>query len=363
MTAGPELSKDLVRRARLLSMGVARPQARTVAEAAKILCGIQAQDYNAAALGIRARSKGLTAADVDKAMFRDRTVARTWLMRETIHLVPAADLHWMLSLFGPRNAAASMKRAPGLGLSESDGEKGLKAIRRAAEKTGAATRVEITAALKKAGIDVDPLNRVPMHLVRRAGSLGIIVEVAPKDGSQAFGSLQDWIPATEELDRQTALERLARGYFAAFQPASRTDFAAWSGLPVGELNAGIERLKSELAEVSIGGSKGWVLERDLPRLKKARAVALRLLPAFDGLILGYKSREFAIDRKHLKAIWPGGGVIRPVVTVDGRAIGTWKVVKKAKGPQVAVQAFGERVAPSEKDLSAEIRDVQRFLGG
>ncbi|MGH2810070.1 MAG: winged helix DNA-binding domain-containing protein, partial [Actinomycetota bacterium] len=337
MAAAPELSNELVRRARLLSMGVAKAQPRTVAEAAGALCGIQAQDYNAAALGIRVRSKGLTAADVDMAMFQDRTVARTWLMRETIHLVPAADLHWMLSLFGARNAAASRKRAPGLGLNEADGEKGMKAIRRAAEKTGAATRAEITTALKKAGIGVDPLNRVPMHLVRRAGSLGIIVEVAPKGGKQAFGSLPDWIPAAEELDRPAALERLARGYLAAFQPASRTDFAAWSGLPAGELNAGIEKLAGELAEVFVGGSKAWVFEKDLPRLKKVRPVGLRLLPAFDGLILGYKSREFAIDPQHLKAIWPGGGVIRPVVTVDGRATGTWKVTRNAKGPYVVVQ--------------------------
>jgi len=43
--------------------------------------GLQAQDAGAAALGVRARSTGPTAAQVERARVESRTIVRTWAMR------------------------------------------------------------------------------------------------------------------------------------------------------------------------------------------------------------------------------------------------------------------------------------------
>ncbi|MGI8427070.1 MAG: DNA glycosylase AlkZ-like family protein [Actinomycetota bacterium] len=94
---------------------------------------------------------------------------------------------------------------------------------------------------------------------------------------------------------------------------------------------------------------------------------LRLLPAFDALILGYKNRDFAIPPDVLKNIWPGGGVIRATVVADGRAVGTWEVVTSKGKPKVQVQPFEDesskqsKPAISDKELEAESEDVQRYL--
>ncbi|MGI8427069.1 MAG: winged helix DNA-binding domain-containing protein [Actinomycetota bacterium] len=266
-TNNHEIFWDVARRLRLRSMLLAdsdqrKPQVHDVAEA---LCGVQAQDFRAASLGVRVRSKGLTAGDFSDALFKERSVVRTWLMRETIHVVPAADLGWMLSLFGPRNAAASVKRAPGLGIGGDIGEKGIRVIQRMLNKTGTCTRIEISTALGKAGIPNDPLNRVQMHLIRRAGSLGIICEVAPKDGKQAFGLLDGWVKPGEIPGREEALELLARRYLRAFQPASEQDLSAWSGLSVTDSRTGLGRIGDEILQVNIEGRPAWMFENDLPR--------------------------------------------------------------------------------------------------
>lgn len=51
-------------------------------------------------LSLRARVKGLTRADVEKALGEERTLVRTWSVRGTIHLMDAGDASWFVSMLG-----------------------------------------------------------------------------------------------------------------------------------------------------------------------------------------------------------------------------------------------------------------------
>ena len=79
---------------------------------------------------------------------------------------------------------------------------------------------------------------------------------------------------------------------------------------------------------------------------------MRLLPAFDTYLLGYRSRPVAPEYE--SRVWPGGGWIHPVVLVDGIAAGTWRL----DGGEVVVDAWDEVPAAA---LAAEADDVRRFL--
>ena len=87
----------------------------SVAAAAAHTVAIQAQDLAQARLGVRARSATVTEADVEAAI-ADRSVVRTWLMRNTIHLVAAADLRFLVREFGPMIRRRFAKRWAELGL-------------------------------------------------------------------------------------------------------------------------------------------------------------------------------------------------------------------------------------------------------
>src|SRR5918995_7157324 len=80
--------------------------------------GLQAHDPYATRLGVRVRSRRLTADAVAAAYAEPGVLVRTWLMRGTLHLVAAADVRWMLLLFGDRNVAANARRRAELGLDE-----------------------------------------------------------------------------------------------------------------------------------------------------------------------------------------------------------------------------------------------------
>src|SRR5215467_8290114 len=62
------------------------------ADVAGLLCGAHAQVIGAAELSIGRRIVGATRTDVQRALWNDRTLVRTFGPRGTIHLLPAADL-------------------------------------------------------------------------------------------------------------------------------------------------------------------------------------------------------------------------------------------------------------------------------
>ena len=86
-----------------------RPATDPVAVAARLLA-IQAQDMRGARLAIRARSNGLSAADVERALTQDRSLLVTWLNRGTLHLVRSEDYRWLHALTAPRLRTANARR-------------------------------------------------------------------------------------------------------------------------------------------------------------------------------------------------------------------------------------------------------------
>ena len=62
------------------------------ADIAGVMCGAHAQVHSAAELSIGRRIAGATRADVQRALWEDRTLVKTFGPRGTVHLVPTADL-------------------------------------------------------------------------------------------------------------------------------------------------------------------------------------------------------------------------------------------------------------------------------
>ena len=75
--------------ATLLATRLAQPN---FIRAVECMLGAQAQVMSAAELSIGARVDGLKRADVQRALWQDRTLVKTWAMRGTIHLLAAEDL-------------------------------------------------------------------------------------------------------------------------------------------------------------------------------------------------------------------------------------------------------------------------------
>ena len=144
----------ILARQRAASQLLHRP--RSAAEPADVVRAagpMQAQEPRAARLAFRARARGLTAADVDRARTDERSLLRAWVMRRTIHLIAAEDAGWLIPLFGEAIVRWSRKRLADFGLDRRGQDRALEVLHDAVDAEGALTRPELAERLERAGFD------------------------------------------------------------------------------------------------------------------------------------------------------------------------------------------------------------------
>jgi hypothetical protein len=338
----------IVLRRRLAAQRLTDPPAADVVDGVSHLLAVQAQDPRGARLALRARSRGLHASDVDRALTEDRSVVVSWLNRGTLHLVRAEDYWWLHALTTPPLASGSVRRLGQEGVSPADTERGITLIRLMISQQGPTTRGEFRERLASAGVPVK--GQALVHLLLAATLRGHVVRGPVVGGEQAFVAVEDWLGAAPPLpEREVMLRELAARYLAAHGPASDVDLARWSGLSLGDARAGLRGVDGlvELPErlVDLPGRP-----HDDPGVPPPL-----LLGAFDPLLLGWASRAEVLG--DLADVVTSNGVFRPFVLVGGRAVGRWSLPGR-KVTIADVAALSRRVRAA---LHAEAAAVEAFL--
>ena len=324
----------------------------------RAIAGAQSQEPRAGRLQLRARSRRLDAAGVERARVEERSIVRGWLMRGTVHLVAAGDYGWMLPLFAPRIIAQSRRRLEQLGLTAIERDRSLRAARDALESSGPLPRSAVVEVARRAGVEIGEQRRV--HLFTLLCAEGSAC-VGPDRGRETtVVARRDWIGETRPRDRDAALAELARRYYGAFAPATVRDFAAWSGLSLRDCRKGTSAIAAELDELPAGGDP-LMAPRGF-RARAPRSPLVRLLPAFDTYLMGYANRAHAVDGDGHRRILPGGGVLRPTICVDGRFVGLWSNRRSGTRLRIELDPFEGLSDEVIAALAAEARDIGRFEG-
>jgi Winged helix DNA-binding domain len=160
-----------------------------------------------------------------------------------------------------------------------------------------------------------------------------------------------------------ALDSLVRVYLASYGPATRQDVAWWSGEGLTRVDAAVGRLGEEVvARPGPNGATYFDLA-DPPRGGPADP-GVRLLPEFDGLVIGYhpKGRDRFLDPAQVEWISNrANGVVSPGVLHHGRLVGLWRLVGSGRRRDVEVRPFPGESAPAESELAGPVADVARAL--
>ena len=354
------LTDDAVRSLRVRAQRLAGHRRARAATVVAALTAVPAQSTPAARLAIRARSAIPTAAGVDRACARG-TVVRTWAMRGTLHALAATDVRWIVNLLGPVFAAAGRRRRAQLGLDDATCERALAAIQSVLAGSGPLTRADLVARLAGEGVALDSGTQAPAHLLSYAAMRGLVCRGPYRDRDEpTYVLLEDWVPPAPGPDGDEALAELARRYLAGHAPAAEPDLRAWSGLPAAAARRAFALIADELTQVRLDDAAAYVpstMDLDPPG-----GPVVRLLGAFDPYLLGYRSRELALDAGHAKRIQAGGGIVHPAVLVDGRIVGTWRLDRRGPSRRLRVEPFGPLPKGSRGPLEAEAEDIGRFVG-
>ncbi|GAA0472305.1 hypothetical protein Ade02nite_51960 [Paractinoplanes deccanensis] len=319
------------------------PSASSVAEVVQWFGAMQAQDVNSGLWSFGVRLPGFSLADVEAAVER-REAVRTWPMRGTVHFVPPEDAHWMLELMGSRSLAGAAKRRESLGLSEADADRAVDILGSALAGGGRLTRAECLATLAAQGVETG--GQRGYHLLWYASQRGVTV-IGPHIGKeQSFVLLDEWVPKPRRPSREEALALIALRYFRSHGPATRKDFAGWTGLTMadcklGIAGAGLQTVDVDGVEMIVAPDPGAPTPSapasPAPTRSAPDMSGWMALPGFDEYLLGYKDRSLMATSEQLAAIIPGGnGVFQSTLVRDGRVMATWKRSITAKGVTVTV---------------------------
>jgi hypothetical protein len=334
------------------------PASDPVAVAERLLA-IQAQDPRGARLAIRARSRGLHAADIDGELTDRRSLLITWLNRGTLHLIRAEDYPLLQSLTTPPLRTAVARRLAQEGVAPDVADRAVALIDRTLGEEGPMTRPGLRERLQRAGLPV--AGQAYVHLLVRASIDGLIVRGPMIGREHALVRVGDWLAPTPVPARPAALAELARRYLAGHGPACDRDLARWAGITLGDARAGLTAIAAGLRS----RAGGLVELSDAPG-RAGRAPRPRLLGAFEPLLLGWTSRAEVLGPHDARIVT--GGIFRGFALVGGRAAAGWRFAgstgaRPAPGARLVIEPFGPLADGDRAALEADAAALHRFLGG
>jgi len=363
MTAKPAaLTWSGVTARRMARHALAEPSADLdPAGIAGLLCGAHAQVLSAAEFSIGRRIAGATRADVQRALWQERTLVKTFGPRGTIHLLPAADLPmWTGALSALPSPAPS--HPDGVRFAPEQAEAVIAAIGGALAETEL-TVDELTAAIAdRAGPwaveqtmeafgDKWPRWR---QLTSTAAHRGVLCFGPNRGRKVTYTSPHRWLPGLRPADGDAALRALVRRYLRAYGPATPQHFARWLGIPPRHATGLFTRLAGELERVELDGEPGWTVAGDTGTPPEPHR-GIRLLPYFDAYVVAAQPRERLYPgAAAARALTPAGQAGNyPVLLVDGVVGGVWHQRRSGRTLAITVEPLRELTGPQRRQLDDE----------
>jgi uncharacterized protein YcaQ len=307
-----------------------------------------------------ARVRGHRADALSTALWDERSLVKTWLMRGTLHLVPADDLPLYVGALDNRGEYQPVwLRAF---------EVTAKQMERLIEAVGEAldgnclTREELIGAVgPRAGAAVAKRLRSGWgEFLKPAARRGMLCFGPNRGQNVTFVRPDRWLGRRQEPPSRTeAQTELLRRFLTAYGPATAGDFERWIGA-LRRVKAPWEALEGELDEVA---PKTFVLAQDRERLERAGAArGVRLLPAFDPFVLQpYSARP--VDEGVRPRVYRTAGWVSATILEGGRVVGVWEHRRQGRKLTVRVEPFEQLGERTRAAVGREARALARYLGG
>jgi hypothetical protein len=291
----------------------------------------------AAELALSARIRGLKQEHVRDALWRERTLAKTWTIRSTLHVHPADELPFWTA------AARAVDEQGDARLIEAIAEAldGRALLREeladeVGRRFGAAVREKIGSGWG--------------YIIGSAAAVGKLCHGPPQGNKVTFVRTDQWV-GWKDVDPHDALREGYRRFVATYGPAGPREFAGWFGIKPAGAKAMFESLDVEQ-----------------PPLRKRPPGPLRLLPEYDCYVMGFREREQLVPERvkelvkaHRRGRYEGiAGV--PTLIIDGVVAGIWQRARRGKRIEISVNPMRRLSAAERHELENEADRIGAFLG-
>ena len=328
---------------------------------AGVLCGAHAQVLSAAELSIGRRVAGAARSDVQRALWQERTLVKTFGPRGTIHLLATADLPmWAGALSALPSSVPT--HPDGVRFTPGQAEEVIAAIGDALADAEL-TVGELTEAIadRAGGWAVEQTmeafgGKWPRwrQLTSTAAHRGMLCFGPDRDRKVTYTHPRRWLPGFRPADGDAALRALVTRYLYAYGPATPQHFARWLGIPPRHAAVLFGAMPGELERVELDGEPGWTLAGDTATPPRPHR-GIRLLPYFDAYLVAGQPRERLYPgAAAARALTPAGQAGNyPVLLVDGVVGGVWHQRRSGRRLALTVEPLRELTAPQRRQLDDE----------
>lgn len=264
-------------------------------------------------LSFAARIPGFTRADLDRAMYEDRTLVRRASLRGSAFLIPVDRIDAVASAPDRQEwYTGAVDKAVGVDKRRKWTSEVLDILDGRILRTR-----EIRADMGVAADQSEALRFLLTSMSQHRLITAASGTAGWRDNQYGYARWDQWFPdhPVRDLDPEEARIEIARWYLQGHGPGTVEDFAWWSGLK--RANAGLA-----LSVVSNPDEDGL---HDLPGAPDhvPPATGLRLLPVWDTALVTQKSRRRMADPAHYPYVYDASGNVTSAIVSDASVVGVW----------------------------------------
>ena len=344
-----------------------RLQPGELIQAVRQSMGVHAQVMSAAEMAIGARVDGLSPQAVQSALWGERTLIKTWMMRQTLHLIASAD-------FPTYIAARQLTDINWPAIFDRSG------INRAIFDAYLATAPEIlnsgplTRQQFVAGVG-ERLKSPELHNFLTKGSWGTAFKPLAWHGELCFGPNDGpnttfirpsaWVNNWHIVDPQKAILEIVRRYVMVYGPTKPRNFQVWWWMSGSAAKNAFNSIADETEEVDVEGWRATALTTAVHSMLEMEPTGeVHLLPSFDAYTVGLthgKDLERLISIENQKKVYRPQGWVSAVVLVDGFIQGTWEYKVQQSKIMITINLFSSVSNSVKEGIAAEAGRLEKFF--
>lgn len=366
------------RRARLARRQALLPSSRapTVEAAAERVVCLHATDPATIALSAWARVDGFAVADLERALYDDRTLIKHMAMRRTLFVFPR-------ELLGAAQAGASLrvheserKRLQGYVVKSGvhdDGDAWYAAASQAvldhlaggAERSATELRTELPVLQAKVTAGSGKWTQevgVGPQLLTSMQAAGLVVRGSNQGtwftSRNRWSSMESWLGAPLVVPSpEDGVTELVRRWLEVFGPGTSADLKWWLGGTVKAVKHALATLEAVEVELE-GGGTGWLLPDDVEPEAPVDPWGA-LLPSLDPTTMGWQERGWYLG-DYKPQVFDSVGNAGPTIWWDGRIVGGWR---QDDDGVVQLQWLEDIGADATAELDRQAAQLTEWLGG
>ena len=324
-------------------------------------------------LSCRARVRSVDAADVDRALYDQRSLVKQLAMRRTLFTFPRDLLPAAWSSASARVANTERARMAkdvvkaGLAVDGNDwlDRARTEVLKLLTDRPEGLSAVEIRQAVPMIDVKVEGSAGEIWSAPRVLTHLGATADIMRGTNTARFPVsrplwtlTRHWLDdAPVDLESADGYREIVRRWLYTFGPGTEDDIVWWLGSTKTVVRAALAELDAVAVSLD-GGDTGWLLPDDVATVPDP-GPWVALLPVLDPTIMGWKNRDFYLG-PHRNQLFDTRGNAGTTAWVDGRVVGFW--IQDETGV-VHVRLLETVSASARRSLDAEAARLTEWLGG